>query len=215
VAAILATLRCIEARNASCAAAGYDATRFVKLHNDVNTNTSLDDDDDGQFWTRAFALVSFRLNISDARNVGPNVAHLRYVETATFTDGASLGLVPSSTYPFHQTHVQHEDAFVETDNACKIVRWDQYGDDAEQAGVASNAADLLCELGVPPPSGASCETNNVTTNGPDGQQQPEQEKEPQQQPSSRAPAKAVLASTFRLVSVLLGSALAVAAAAAP
>jgi hypothetical protein len=117
---ILATLRCIEGKNASCATAGYNTQHFVKLHNDVDTHTTIDST--GQFWTQAFALLSFQLNVSDARNLGPNLAHVRYVETVTFTDGSDLGLPPSSTYPFGQMYVQHEDALVTTDGEVGSVR---------------------------------------------------------------------------------------------
>jgi hypothetical protein len=161
LASILATMHCIQGKNASCATAGYNTQQFAKLHNDVDTHTTIDSGE--QFWTQAFALLSFQLNVSDARNLEPNLAHLRYVETVTFTDGATLGLEPSSTYPFGQMYVQHEDAFVTTDGDCKLVKWDLYGDNAEQEAVTDNVNDLLCLLGVLLPPGAPCDTNRTST----------------------------------------------------
>lgn len=211
VASILETMRCIERENASCATAGYNSTQFVKLHNDVDTNTTIDSD--GQFWTGAFALLSFRLNFSDARNLGPNLAHLRYVETVTFTDGANLGLMPSMTYPFGQTYVQHEDAFVTTDDDCMMVKWDQYGDNAEQEAVTRNVNDILCLLGVTQlPSGAPCKANGTTANvthstashGEDPKPPPEQQQQHQEDPRSAGVTAAqrtfvATAATFLLV----------------
>jgi hypothetical protein len=159
---ILATLRCIQGKNASCATAGYETERFVKLHNDVDTRTPIDSD--GQFWTQAFALLSFQLNFSDARSLGPNLAHLRCVETVAFADGATLGLNAVLDVPVvGRTYFQHEDALVETDSDCQMVKWDQCGDNAEQGAVSDNVNDLLRLLGVPLPSGAPCDTNSTST----------------------------------------------------
>ena len=71
---------------------------------------------------------------------------LRYEEIVTTADGYPLILdSPSSEYPFGQTFVQHEHALVSLDADCRITKWDQYGDDAEQAVVEEAAKDLFKE----------------------------------------------------------------------
>ena len=42
IAAIIATIQCVEQSNATCASAGYDSTNFTKLHNGIDTNIIID-----------------------------------------------------------------------------------------------------------------------------------------------------------------------------
>lgn len=62
------------------------------------------------------------------------------------SDGTNFGLPASSEYPFGVTILQHEHALIDVDDDCKIVTWDQYGDDAEQTDVDDAVADLLCAV---------------------------------------------------------------------
>ena len=64
----------------------------------------------------------------------------------TTADGYPLILdSPSAEYPFAQTFVQHEHALVSLDADCRITKWDQYGDDAEQDAVKEASKDLFKE----------------------------------------------------------------------
>lgn len=148
VAAVLATLKCIEHSDAACATAGYDSANFAKLHNGVDTNTVISDD--GAFWQGAFALTSFDFGVDHQINVGTNKASVRYVERVALTSGESMGLPPSNEYPFGQEFVQHEHALVTVDDDCRIVLWDQYGDNKEQKDVDSAVNAILCTIGFLP-----------------------------------------------------------------
>ena len=147
--AIMKTLDCVVAEDEPCASSGYDLN-FVKLHNGINTNvTGLGS---GEFWTGVFALLDMELDYSHQANIGPNQASVRYVEKVTFTNGASLGLAPSTEYPYGAEMLQHEHAIVTVNDDCKMVLWDQYGDNKEQKDVDEAAAMILCrDFDVLPP----------------------------------------------------------------
>lgn len=143
LAAILSTLDCVEVEDVACAAAGY-APEFVKLHNGVDTNTVINP----EFWEFAFLLVDLDLDYDFQMNVGPNQASIRYIETVTVTDGSSLGLPPSSEYPFSAQIIQHEWALVTVNDECEMTLWDQYGDNQEQSDVDDAVGIVLCLAGV-------------------------------------------------------------------
>jgi hypothetical protein len=149
LAAILTTLDCIEKENATCASVGYNTIAFRKLHNGIDTNTTIDAG--GDFWNGAFSLSDLILDKNHQMNVGPNQASIRYVETVVFTDGTSLGLLPSSEYPFAQVYTQYEHALVTVDDECKMIIWDQYGDNKEQQQVDETTTTILCIIGFLPP----------------------------------------------------------------
>ena len=90
-------------------------------------------------------------------NIGTNKASIRYVETITTTDGANLGFTkapPSFEYPYSQVFIQHEHALVEVDNDCRIIMWDQYGDNKEQTDVDDAVdiivLDMICKRSILP-----------------------------------------------------------------
>ena len=112
IAAILATLNCVEKANVTCASAGYDSGNFVKLHNDIDTNTTIDE----SFWQIAFLLLEIDLDINHQMNIGTNQASIRYVEKVSSTDGSSFGLHSSSNYPFGQVLLQYEHALATVDS---------------------------------------------------------------------------------------------------
>ncbi len=136
VGAVLDTLYCVEFEDAECAAAGYSA-EFVKLHNGVDTNTVIDGP---EFWEGAFALVDFTLDFDHIRWVGVNEISLRYIEGVT-TLGIP-GVIDSKEF------VQHEHALVTVDNDCKMIVWDQFGDNKEQTDV-DDAVDELINIIFP------------------------------------------------------------------
>lgn len=124
-AAVLRIMSCIESKNAGCAASGY-ASNFAKFHNSLDTNTNRP----GYFfWLGTFLFIDFQLNIDHVVNVAENQVSLRYIETVTFNDGESF--------------TQHEHALVTVNNSCKMVLWDQYGDNKEQQDVDDKAAQLF------------------------------------------------------------------------
>lgn len=162
---ILATLECITEEDATCASAGYHSDRFRKLHNGVDTNTTIDGG--GAFWTAAFSFVDLHLDYDHQLNVGPNQASIRYIETVTMTDGSAFGLPPSTEYPFGQVYWQHEHALVTVDDECKMILWDQYGDNEEQRVVDEATNAILCAIGMMPaeacPETAAESTTTTTT----------------------------------------------------
>lgn len=132
--AVLRIMDCIVAQDVTCAAAGYHPD-FVKSHNGIRTN-----DTSGihtpAFWTGAFILVTFELNIdftSEDKHKDRQQVSIRYVESVVTTNEVNLGFPrPSSIFPFNQTFAQHEHAVVTVGCRCQVVEWDQYGDTAEQ-----------------------------------------------------------------------------------
>ena len=134
--AVLKTMECIEAENAECSAAGYNPD-FVKKHNGIvaNNTAGIHTPD---YWQGAFTLVDLLLDInyeSEDKQAETQQVNLRYVESVITTDGTDLALPPSSTFPFNQTLFQYEHAIVTVDSDCKMLEWDQYGDNAEQVAV--------------------------------------------------------------------------------
>lgn len=142
VGSILATLKCIEEADATCASAGYDNGAFRKLHNGVDTNTNFN----MGFWTGTFFLLDFILDVNHAAHVGPNQASIRYIETVTTTSGSNLFLDESTDYPFSQSFKQYEWALVTVDDDCKMILWDQYGDNQEQGGVVEAVDEIVCAV---------------------------------------------------------------------
>ena len=160
LSSILATLECVEEANVTCALSGYDGAQFVKLHNGVDTNTTIDNS--GSFWAGTFSFIEIGMEINHKMNFGTNQASLRYVETVTVTDGSSLGLPPSNDYPFGQIFVQHEHALVTVDNECRMILWDQYGNNKEQAAVSSATDAILCIIGFLPAEVCTAQSANLT-----------------------------------------------------
>lgn len=123
--AVTRILNCIESENAFCAASGY-ARGFTKLHNTIDTETSAP----GYFfWLGAFMFIDFELEIDHVSEISDNQVSLRYVETVTFNDGESFK--------------QHEHALVTVNQQCKMILWDQYGDNKEQKDVDDKASSLF------------------------------------------------------------------------
>ena len=75
------------------------------------------------------------LDVNHQMNIGPNQASIRYVEKVTITEGSFLLSEPRTEYPFGQVFYQHEHALVTVDNDCRVILWDQYGDNKEQQDV--------------------------------------------------------------------------------
>jgi len=158
LAAILVTLDCVEREDVACAASGYDSSAFRKLHNGIDTNTTIT----AEFWAGSFAFVDIGLDYNYQANVGVNQASLRYVEVVNTTDGSELGFKPCDEYPWGASFVQHEHAIVTVDDSCRMILWDQYGDNEEQVGIES-AVDLilsnpavLCRIGLIPADSDVC-----------------------------------------------------------
>ena len=126
--ATLDALQCISESNATCAGAAYNTEEFKKFHNGIETNADIGED----FWRRTFTLLTLSFDYDYMMNAGHNLASLRYKETIKLTDGSNFGLPASSTYPWGYERVQHEHALVTVDDQCKIITWDQYGDNEEQ-----------------------------------------------------------------------------------
>lgn len=142
VASVIEILQCVADEDATCAGNGYNKGAFKKLHNGVDTNTNIS----FGFWTGAFLLLDFQIEVNHAFQFGDNQVSVRYIETVITTDGSDLFLDPSDTYPFSQAFDQHEHALVTVDDDCRIVMWDQYGDNKEQTDVEDAVDVIVCEL---------------------------------------------------------------------
>lgn len=148
ITAVLATMDCLAAEDAECAAAGYPPEGFQKIHNGEY-------DDNGEFidrsvaiWQGIMALADISLVTWNTSNAGPNIASMYYNETTVLTSGVDFGLEPSSDYPFSQTYVQTEHAFVTVDGDCKIILWNQTGSDEEQVAVDTAFGDLVAQPAI-------------------------------------------------------------------
>jgi len=153
LAAIQHTLQCIADGDALCAAEGYDAAAFKKIHNGKDTGIVLGDG--GEYWQFALQLSTLSFSFDHEANIGPNMASIRYIEGVKFTDGTAFGLPASTDYPFSAYSVQHEHALVTVDDDCKMTKWDQYGDDAEQSTVDNTSGAVIgvfCAMNVFPPN---------------------------------------------------------------
>lgn len=106
------------------------------------------------YWTQSlkFAKHSFR---SDSmyrdENVGTNMAEVRFVDQIRTSDGTEFRLKSSNVYPFNATFFQHQHTLVTVDDNCKMIKWDQYGDNVEEkaesdvmAAFASNSNLKQC-----------------------------------------------------------------------
>lgn len=96
-------------------------------------------------WSVVFLAFDFSFDFKFFNNPNVNEASVRYVQTITTTDGEPYGL---EGYPFGQTLLQHEHVIVTVDNDCKLVNWDQYGDNKEQTDEGEVLNDLLCAIGM-------------------------------------------------------------------
>lgn len=134
--AVLETLTCIEQEDAQCAFDGY-APEFVKLHNGVDVNAAITSP---EYWEGAFSMTDFSIDVNHVMRTGLNTISIRYVESVSLVTG--------------QSFLQHEHALVTVNNDCKMVKWDQYGDNAEQFAVDKAVLDFLISIGVVPPEAA-------------------------------------------------------------
>ena len=147
--AVLKLLDCVSKVDANCAAQSYDPS-FQRFHNEILTPFIAVNDT--AFWTGLFTLYPvFQFDIKFSANVGRNLADIRYIEFFTSTNGSNIGLVdaPLSQYPFNQTIVQHEHVLAYVNNDCKLVKWDQYGDNKEQVDPDAVTNDLIAALTPP------------------------------------------------------------------
>jgi hypothetical protein len=151
VGAVLATMDCIMAEDATCASNGY-ARGFKKIHNSVPEEGLVMSE---EYWSNAFKLVDLELTFDRQLLLDPSTVSLRYVEKVTTTDGSEFGAPASTRYPFSQTLTQHEHALVTVDNDCKIAQWSQTGDNVEQFAVTTIENQALCALEIL--SGPACE----------------------------------------------------------
>jgi hypothetical protein len=190
LAAIMETLGCIELKDVPCASAGYNES-YMKLHNSVDTNTVIDSD--GSFWSNTLSILSFSFSYDYTANIGPNRASIRYVKDVTSTDGSNFGLPASAEYPWSSTILQYEHAIVTVDDDCKMILWDQYGDNEEQdaVNVVSFAVlQELCTAGIMPPPmcagfGIIVADPTPTSPTPVGNNQPKASKSPKTPKSSK------------------------------
>ncbi|CAM9344436.1 unnamed protein product [Scytosiphon promiscuus] len=142
--AVLDLLDCVASEDSACVAAAYDPG-FERFHNELFTGEI--PVSDTSFWDGAFLFVDLSFDIKFSDNPGPNQASVRYVENVVMTNGENFGLPESTTYPFGVSFDQHEHAIVTVDDDCKLVKWDQYGDNKEQTDVDDASMALSCVLG--------------------------------------------------------------------
>merc|ERR1719384_176729 len=148
--AVVATMNCITNGDSSCANQGYSRRGFEKIH---NANKVVQQPWPAEtYWSSAMKYSSFTTYVNYQANVGKNQAEIRYIENIVMDDGSSFGRSPSSTYPFSATFKQYEHALVTVDDDCRILKWDQYGDNKEQSDVEDAINAMNAQVGS---SGAS------------------------------------------------------------
>ena len=137
--AILATLDCIEKEDPECAASGY-SKEFVKLHNGKLDPTTAGIDEP-EWWTRAFFVIDIGIVSNHQSHFDTNRVSLRYIEPVKTLDMSSYTIPGLGKGPEQVEILQHEHALVTVNADCKMIEWDQYGDNTEQeqVGVAVNA----------------------------------------------------------------------------
>lgn len=144
---VLDTMQCIADGDSICVAAGYAPT-FTKKHNGILTTDFLGINTP-EYWEGAFFLVDLGLDFNyeaEDANAATRQVSLRYLESVITLSGSPFGL-PDSDYPFGQTFFQHEHALVTVNEDCKMIEWDQYGDNEEQEAVGTAVNAILGMLG--------------------------------------------------------------------
>ena len=101
---------------------------------------------DEEFWTGLFIIQDLSFDVDFYGNPSPNLAAVRYIETVTTFDGSDGTTPPITDYPFSQTFMQHEFALIDVDDDCKLLKWDQYGDNKERTDVIEATAAILSIL---------------------------------------------------------------------
>ena len=147
---------CVTKEDSECVASLYNSVEFKSVHNNVVVSPT-PATGDPKFWATAFLLLDFSFDVKMLEKTNSkNQVSVRYIEKMVTSDGVSMGVTnaPRTDYLFHQRINQYEHAIVDLDEDCKIVRWDQYGDNKEQTDVAAAAQALLCYL-VPDRPGCS------------------------------------------------------------
>ena len=129
-------------------AMGY-ADGYRRIHNGVDTGLDFGSDPT-EYFVFIFQLGSLSFTFDHQVNIGPNMASVRYVKGVQFTDGSAFDLPASDEYPFNTSYVQHEHALVTVDDDCKVLLWDQYGDNAEQDAVDENIDALVEKVFIVP-----------------------------------------------------------------
>ena len=144
VASVVATTNCWATGNVSCIVAGYNDT-IKKIH---NGNVVFEAADRTEATASFFlSLVSWDIQWTHQANVGENMASIRYIDTMTFTDGVAFGLSePSTEYPYSFSYSQWEHALVTVNDDCKIIIWDQTGDNQEQLHDTVDWWALMCTV---------------------------------------------------------------------
>ena len=136
--------QCVAAQDVDCIVAQYSDSVERKHNEVVLPEFALSDP---AFWNFAFLFFpTFAFDIKFVRNFDKNQATIRYIETVVSTDGASVGLEPSTTFPFAQAVDQHEHSIYTVDGDCKIISIDQYGDNQEQDEVGVILLAIQCIL---------------------------------------------------------------------
>ena len=142
--AIVNTMECITNKDSSCADQGYSDLGFFKYHNSIRA--VLPPFPAATYWSTAMKYATFTTWLNFHENAGENQAEVRYIKNINMSDGSDFGLEPSSTYPFRAHIKQYEWAIVTVGADCKILRWDQYGDNKEQSD-ADSAMNAMIDLG--------------------------------------------------------------------
>jgi hypothetical protein len=138
VAAVMATMDCIQTEDLACVSAGYDSS-FMKFHNQVVQV-------EPYHWEDLFKLVDIDMTFDRQFLLNPTTVSLRYEKKIKTTDGSDFGARPSTRYPFSRTLTQHEHALVTVNDNCTITQWSQTGDNAEQFAADAINTEVRCAL---------------------------------------------------------------------
>jgi hypothetical protein len=111
-----------------------------KLHNGKLDPTTAGIDEP-EWWTRAFFVIDIGIVSNHQSHFDTNRVSLRYIEPVKTLDMSSYTIPGLGKGPEQVEILQHEHALVTVNADCKMIEWDQYGDNTEQeqVGVAVNA----------------------------------------------------------------------------
>mmetsp|Transcript_58595 Transcript_58595/g.65551 ORF Transcript_58595/g.65551 Transcript_58595/m.65551 type:complete len:218 (+) Transcript_58595:77-730(+) len=131
--AVKKTLDCIEKEDLACAMAGYSPD-FTKIHNGIKDETAIGLDQP-EFWGGAFFVVDLGLVYNFENQFDENRISIRYIESVRTLDVSNYFIPGLGNGPTAKEIFQHEHALITVDGDCKMVEWDQYGDNKEQTDV--------------------------------------------------------------------------------
>jgi len=125
VLAVELAIECFRNEDPECIVSRY-SPRFRAFHNEIEVPSFTNNP---EFWRATFVYYDLSFTPSFIQRVGKDLVSIRYIEEFRFFDGEVLK--------------QHEHALATVGRQCRIVKWDQYGDNQEQEAVFRKFLDIF------------------------------------------------------------------------